>query len=119
MTRLPLAVAVLVALGPGSRAAEPVTRFDVRPMAAPKPALKYLLLREVAELNPGTPPRGYVRCFREQGNFFYNKQPVAERARSGWMPLAELPAQERRGYGGSATGQADWGARLDTPDWQV
>jgi hypothetical protein len=119
MTRLPLAVAVLVALGPGSRAAEPATRFDVRPMAAPKPALKYLLLPEVAELKPGNPAQWYVRCFMEQRNFFYNKQSVAERARYRSMPLAELPAQELRGYGGSATGQADWGARLDTPDWQV
>jgi hypothetical protein len=35
------------------------------------------------------------------------------------MPLAELPAKNLRGYGGSALSQADWGARLDTPDWHV
>jgi hypothetical protein len=119
MTRLLLAIAALAALAPGSRAAEPAVRLDVRPMAAPKPALKYLLLPEVGELKPGNPVQWYVRCFMEQRNFFYNKQAAAERARYRTMPLAELPAQELRGYGGSATSQADWGARLDTPDWQV
>ena len=35
------------------------------------------------------------------------------------MPLKDLPAEKLRNYGGSALTQADWGARLDTADWQV
>ena len=35
------------------------------------------------------------------------------------MPLKELPAQELKDYGGSPCRQADWAARLDTPDWQI
>jgi hypothetical protein len=119
MTRFLLAAAVLAAFAPGSWAAEPAVRLDVQPMTAPKPALKYLLLPEVGELKPGNPVQWYVRCFMEQRLFFFNKEVVAERARYRSMPLAELPAQNLRGYGGSALTQADWGARLDTPDWQV
>src|SRR6266404_8002798 len=88
-------------------------------MAAPKPALKYLLLPEVRELNPGNPVQWYVRCFQEQRNFFYGKEGVAERSNYLSMPLAELPAAKLRNYGGGALTQADWAARLDAPDWQV
>ncbi len=35
------------------------------------------------------------------------------------MPLSELPANKLRKYGGYALSQADWGARLDAPDWQI
>lgn len=118
MTRL-LAAALLFALAPDAWADEPAVRLAVSPMAAPQPALKYLLLPEVAELKAGNPVQWYVRCFMEQRNFFYSKEAVAQRSRYRSMQLAELPAQELRGYGGSALNQADWGARLDTPDWQV
>jgi hypothetical protein len=88
-------------------------------MAAPKPALKYQLLPEVRELNPGNPAQWYVRCFQEQRNFFFGKEAVAERAHYRSAPLAELPADKLRHYGGHALTQADWGARLDALDWQV
>jgi len=35
------------------------------------------------------------------------------------MPLAELPADKLRQYGGHALKQADWAARLDALDWQI
>ena len=35
------------------------------------------------------------------------------------MPLKELAEQELKEYGGFALKQADWAARLDTPDWQI
>src|SRR5207244_3701221 len=35
------------------------------------------------------------------------------------LPLADLPTEKLRNYGGSALSQADYGARLDTADWQV
>src|SRR5262249_7608222 len=34
------------------------------------------------------------------------------------MPLAELPLDQLRNYGGVALGRADWAARLTTIDWQ-
>lgn len=98
---------------------EPVARLTVAPAAAPKPALKYQLLPEVRELKPGNGAQWYLRCFMEQRNFFFNKEVVAQRARQRVMPLKELPAQDLRGYGGSATNQADYGARLDTADWHA
>jgi len=119
MSRVVVTVAVLAALPLGVRAGEPAVRLTVRPMAAPQPALRYQLLPDVAEQNPGNPAQWYVRCFQEQRNFFYNKGAVEERARYRTMPLAELPADKLVNYGGSALSQADWGARLDSLDWQV
>src|SRR5437763_11868435 len=117
MPRVLLAAVALAALPLGSQAGETAVRLNVRPMPAPKPALKYLLLPEVRELNPGNPVQWYIRCFQEQRNFFFSKEATAERARYLAMPLAELPAEKLRQYGGSALQQADWAARLDTPDW--
>jgi hypothetical protein len=119
MTRVSLAAAVLAVLPLGSRAADTATVLNVQPMATPKPALKYLLLPEVRELKAGNPAQWYLRCFAEQRNFFFSKQATTERARYRAMPLAELPADKLRKYGGFALTQADWAARLDTPDWQA
>jgi hypothetical protein len=119
MNRVLLAALALAALPLGVRAEEPAVRLNVRPMAAPKPALKYELLPEVWELNPGNPAQNYLKCFCEQQNFFYGKEAVAERASYLAMPLADLPADKLRRYGGAALTQADWAARLDTLDWQV
>jgi hypothetical protein len=119
MTRVFLAAVALAALPLGARAEDATVRLTVRPMSAPKPALKYQLLPELRELNPGNPAQNYLKCFAEQRNFFYGKEAVAARARYQSIPLAELPADKLRDYGGSALRQADWAARLDTPDWQV
>jgi hypothetical protein len=119
MTRLFLAAVALATLPIDSQAEPTVVRLHVRPMAPPKPALKYQLLPELRELNPGNPAQWYLRCFREQQYFFFSKEANAERARYLTMPLAELPADKLRDYGGSALHQADWAARLDTPDWQI
>src|SRR5215468_4007477 len=107
MIRVLLAAVALAVLAPGSRAGEPAVRLDVRPMAAPKPALRYQLLPEVRELNPGNPAQWYVRCFQEQRNFFFGKEAAAERARYRSLPLAELPSEKLHNYGGNALAQAD------------
>ena len=86
---------------------------------APKPALKYQLLPELGELNPGNAAQDYLKCFMEQRIFFYSKQAVADRARYQTMPLAELRTEKLHDYGGNALRQADWAARLDTLDWQA
>ncbi len=70
-------------------------------------------------MNPGNPIQGYLKCFMEQYRFFFDKEAVLRRDRLLSMPLKELPAQELRNYGGFALTQADWAARLDTPDWQI
>ncbi len=119
MTRLLLASVALVSLSPAARGGEAVVRFNVRPMAASKPALKYLLLPEVRELNPGNPVQWYIRSFQEQRIFYFSKEANAERARYRTLPLAKLPAGALLRYGGSALRAADWAARLDTPDWEV
>jgi hypothetical protein len=119
MFRVLLAAVMLAAVAVNSRAENTALRLHVQPMPAPKPALKYLLLPEVWELNPGNPAQWYVRCFQEQRNFFFGKEGTAERTRYRSMPLAELPAEKLREYGSSALRQADWAARLDTLDWQV
>ena len=118
MTRVLLAAVLLAAAPPNSRADDAAVRFTVRPMPAPKPALRYQLLPESAELSPGNAAQGYLLCFMEQRNFFFGKEAVAERARFLAMPLAELPAGQLKGYGGSALRHADWAARLDAVDWQ-
>src|SRR5258708_1029724 len=119
MTRVLLVALTLAALPLSSLAEETVVKLKVQPMAAPKPILKYQLLTELRELNPGNPAQNYLKCFAEQRNFFYSKEATADRIRYLSLPLAELPVEKLRQYGGSALRQADWAARLDTPDWQL
>lgn len=98
---------------------EMLIKLSVQPMALPKPAMKYALLPELRDMNPGNPIPGYLKCFMEQQNFFFNKQAIDNRELWQKMPLKDLPVEQLRGYGGSATRQADYAARLDTPDWQI
>src|ERR1700682_6186637 len=111
MIRVLLVALTLAALPLSSLAEETVVKLKVQPMPAPKPILKYQLLPELRELNPGNPAQNYLKCFAEQRNFFYSKEAAAERIRYLSLPLAELPVEKLR--------QADWAARLDTPDWQL
>jgi hypothetical protein len=100
---------------------ETVIRLTVQPAAAPKPALKYLLLPELGEMNPGNPAHGYLKAFAEQNNFFFAKEAVEKREKWLTIPLKDLPLKEVRdaGYYGSALRHADYAARLTTPDWQI
>src|SRR5262245_23111928 len=75
-------------------ATETVIRLTVHPMAAPKPALRYLLLPELKEMNPGDPIQGYFRCFAEQHNFFFSKEARERREKLEALPLKELAAPE-------------------------
>jgi hypothetical protein len=119
MTRIFLVAVALATLPLAAAAGETVVQLSVRPMPAPRPALKYQLLPELRELNPGNATHYYLRCFAEQRNFFFSKEATVERARYLSMPLANLPAEKLRNYGGFALEQADWAARLDTCDWQL
>jgi hypothetical protein len=98
---------------------ETLIRLTVSPASAPTPALRYLLLPELMEMNPGNPIQNYLKCFMEQQKFFFDKEAFERREKLLTLPLKELPTQELRDYGGYALKQADWAARLDTPDWQI
>src|SRR5438445_8924418 len=102
-----------------SKQTETIVRFDVKPMAAPKPALKYQLLPELKEMNPGNPILGYLKVFGEQQNFFFNKTSVDDREKWLAAPLADLPLKQLHDYGRGPLTRAGDAARLDTPDWQV
>src|SRR5439155_20761733 len=84
-----------------------------------RPALRYLLVPDLKEMNPGNPIQNYMKCFAEQQNFFFNKETCERRDRLLVMPLKELAGQQIPDYGRSALRQADWAARLDKPDWQI
>jgi hypothetical protein len=100
-------------------APETLIRLTVQPAPVPRPALRYLLLPELKELNPGNPMHNYLKCFMEQQKFFFDKEAFQRREKLLTMPLKELPARELQDYGGFALRQADWAARLDKPDWQI
>src|SRR5438094_234646 len=130
MPRALIVCALLPLLSPLCRAddkpepTETVIRLTVRPAAAPKPALRYQLLPEAREMNPGNPAQAYLQCFMEQNNFFFREDAVKNREAWGTMPLKELPLEKLKeyGYGKTARGPlvgADYAARLDTVDWQI
>jgi hypothetical protein len=114
-----LFLAISLIVSGATPSVEPTTKLIVRPMAAPRPALRYLLLPEVREQNPGNSVQWYIRCFAEQRNFFFTKESNDLRKRYREMPLAELAKEDLKTYGGSALTQADWGARLESLDWDV
>jgi hypothetical protein len=96
MKRIFFAIVASAVLPLASRAEETVIRLSVQPMAAPKPALRYLLLPELKEMTPGNPIPNYLKCFMDQ----------------------DFTA-ERETLGKSALRQADRAARMDKPDWQI
>lgn len=112
---IPLAAVAAPNKGPGI-----VVRMTVQPKAAPKPALKYQLLPELREMNPGNPIQGYLKCFMEQRHFFNDKKVNEDREKWRTMPLEKLPLKEMQYYcTNSGLRQADYAARLDRPDWQI
>jgi hypothetical protein len=75
---------------------EMLIQLNVQPMPEPKPALRYLLLPELKEMEPGNPIANYLRCLLDQDLS---------------SPVESLRA--------SALRQADRAARMDKPDWQI
>jgi hypothetical protein len=95
-----------------------VIKLAVQATPAPKPALKYLLLPELKEMQQGNPVPAFMKCFMEQNNFYFDKESIEKREKWLACPLAELPAG-LEDYGGASTRQADYAARLTTPDWEI
>jgi hypothetical protein len=75
---------------------ETLVQLQLQPMAAPRPALRYLLLPELKEMTPGNPIEGYLQCMLD---FDFT--------------------DERAELSKSALRMADRAARMDKPDWQV
>ena len=102
MSRMLLCCAVLAALSLPARAeqvmtdTETIIRLKVRPRAEPKPALRYLLLPDLKELQPGNPIPNYLRCLLDQ-DFTSSQEALTS----------------------SALREADRAARMDKPDWQI
>lgn len=123
-SRWPSAIIVLLLSVPFSSADEPaatetVVQFTISPQAAPRPALRYLLLPDLKERHPGNAVPAFYKCMFEQNHFYYNQE--QEKLRQKWqtVPLAEVPGDELKNYGGAGLMQADYAARLDTVDWQL
>jgi hypothetical protein len=74
---------------------ETVIRLTVRPKAPPKPALRYRLLPELREMQPGNPIPNYSKC------------------------LIARDYARQTSLGQAALRQADRAARLDKPDWGI
>jgi hypothetical protein len=75
---------------------ETLIRLTVRPMAEPKPALRYMLLPELKEMTPGNPIPNYLKCMLDQ-DFTADRETLRP----------------------SALQLADRAARMDRPDWQI
>jgi hypothetical protein len=109
-----------LAAGPsGETSGDAVIRLYVRPMAAPRPALKYQLLPDLGELTPGNSAQEYLKSFMEQRAFFYGKEGVSRRNRFRKMSLLELRLEPVAEYGSNALRCADRASRMDTLDWQA
>ncbi len=94
--------------------------LSVAPAAAPQPALKYLLLPELREMNPGNPIQGYLKCYLEQYRFVFDQEEFDRSKTLLAMPLEESPpAPDPSEMGQFALKQVDAAARLDHPDWQI
>jgi hypothetical protein len=93
-------------------------RLSVHPMPAPKPALRYQLLPELKELQPGNPVQNYMLCFMDQ-EYWSRPRELVRLDKFQSMPLKELPATDLLDYAGPILRQADRAARMDRPDWEV
>src|SRR5262249_35127270 len=107
-----------VAAAPGPGKDQPVL-LDVQSAAAPVPILKYQLLPEMAEMNPGNAVPAYLKSFAGQNNFFFLKESVDERERLLKCPLSDIKPGSLKDYGGYALRQADYAARLECCDWNL
>lgn len=95
-TRLLPVVLVWLSAAGASRGGETVVRLNVALKAAPRPALRYLLLPELRDLSPGNPVPVYLRCVLE---------------------IESSP--EGEASGSAALREVDRAARLDHPDWEI
>ena len=63
--------------------------------AAAVPALKYMLLPELRDRQPGNQVQAFYKCFMEQNHFYHDKATVEQREKWGNAPLADLAGERR------------------------
>ena len=113
MTRVLLTAVALAAFPSNSRGEEAAVHLTVRPMPAPKPALKYQLLPELRELKPGNAAQNYLKCFMEQRHFFFTT-----RGRRRACPLPDDAARRTAGQTScGSTAARRSGRRTGRPGW--
>ena len=81
------AVAALVhpcLAGQTTTTSEMLIRLNVRPAPAPKPALRYRLLPELEEMNPGNPIQHYMKCMHGAEEILFRRRRLFSTARSCW-----------------------------------
>jgi hypothetical protein len=122
MTRCAVALALFALAVDSVRADDPPTvtpkPVAVYPAAAPKPALKYLLLPDLTEMHEGNKAHLFMKAFAEQSHFFFNKDVQDERQKYLEAPLEELPAG-LKDYGGNLMKRLHDAACAEQCDWQM
>ena len=97
-----------------------IVKSKVSPAPAAVPSLKYLLLPELRDQQPGNQVQAFYKCFMEQHAFYHDKGEMEKRERWSTAPLADLAGEKGLiGYGGSGLRQADYAARLESVDWGI
>ena len=120
-----VAALVVVPTSPAQPAPQPkdgkfVIVASVSPAAIPIRALKYQLLPELRDQQPGNQVQAFYKCFMEQHSFYHDKREIENREKWSTAPLAELANEKALiGYGGAGLRQADYAARLESVDWAI
>jgi hypothetical protein len=97
-----------------------VVKSTVDSAPAAVPALKYLLLPDLRDQQPGNRVQAFGKCFAEQHPFYHDPGELAKREKWSTAPLADLAGEKGLvGYGGSGLRQADFAARLESVDWDI
>jgi hypothetical protein len=121
---LTLAIAVFSA-APAQPPIEPkdgkyTVPLGVEAVGPARPALKYRLLPELREMQPGNQIQAFYKCFFEQNHLFHSKEENDKRQKWREAPLKDLATdKELVNYGGSAAKQAFYAARLDAVNWEL
>ncbi len=122
MTRFAAALVSFALAVISAPAADPLTvtpkPVAVHPAAAPKPALKYLLLPDLTEVHEGNQAHLFMKAFAEQNNFFFGKDESDKREKYLSAPLNEL-SDDTRYYGGNLMKRLHDAACAEHCDWQM
>ncbi len=95
-------------------------KLTVRPAAAPTPALKYVLLPELADTQPGNAALDYQRAHSFEWWTYVRRLPYYHEL-ADWLdrPLAEIHDKISFIRNFSALKEVDIGARRESCDWQM
>jgi hypothetical protein len=118
----PLALLVLAALTVSAAAQPPgPVKLTLPPAAEPVPALKYTLLPELSEKEPGNAVLLYYRAFSPEWWSVYHMSPVREKIeRAAETPVADLKNSDLRWLMDSKPlREVDRAARREYCDWEL